>query len=793
MPTNFELREYLVEFDEGIDQTAALEGLASSGGRIVHRLAPRRVVIAVDLPDEKVRELMPAGARLVASDSAGDRAPSDQTLVKPIVEQAFRLRRSLSFREAKVRRPHEGQDWGEGDLQAPDVSDDEQGPAAGTQMAREASARVPTNERLINDTAVGIVIVKGSGSTAISEAEKVNIVAEVQEGLSMLSGFDTTAKASWSYIVKEATVENRPWEGAQWPGMPATFYKGIDAAFIREDNGKIYMFRGDQYVRFSNVKAGVDAGYPKPIAGNWPGLPAEFTSGIDAVLWRLSNGKIYMFKGSQYVRFSNVEAGVDAGYPKPIAGNWPGLPAEFASGIDAVLLRKDNGKIYMFKGDQYVRFSDVEGGVDAGYPKLISEGWPGLPEDFKEGINAALWRNSNEKIYFFKTDRMVGRYVRFSDVAAGVDPGYEQGMPIGLGMEEAEALWRDPALTALGYSKGMDGVKQLVADLQKNSNTQWAYCAFFTKHPTVWFAYAGSSRVVMRWDDFSAGKTGNMDRVFAHETGHIFGAPDEYASSNCGCNALKGKFFRKPNDNCANCNPDPSVSCIMRSNSPSVCSNTPWHLGWGAFMTKIDAAVWRMDSDKLYLFSNDKYIRFTEVSAGRDEGYPKDIAGNWPGLPNSFKNGIDAALWREDNGKLYFFKGNRYVRFSKVSDGVDAGYPKLIAGNWGGLPEGFNNGIDAALWRKDNGKIYMFKGNQYVRFSDVDAGMDAGYPKPIAGNWAGLPASFQNGIDAALLRRDNGKIYFFKGTRYVRFTNVDDGIDPGYPKWINTNWMPFPK
>jgi transposase len=34
----------------------------------------------------------------------------------------------------------------------------------------------------------------------------------------------------------------------------------------------------------------------KPITGNWKGMPAAFNSGIDAALWRQSNGKIYFFK-----------------------------------------------------------------------------------------------------------------------------------------------------------------------------------------------------------------------------------------------------------------------------------------------------------------------------------------------------------------------------------------------------------------------------------------------------------------------------------------------------------------
>ena len=187
----------------------------------------------------------------------------------------------------------------------------------------------PSNERMINDIAVGLVLVSGPGDLAISDDEAVNILAEVQEGHSLLAGFEPNAKTTWSYDIREVSVSITPWQGARWPGMPASFYKGIDAALMRDDNGKIYFFKGSEYVRFSNVSDGVDAGYPKPIAGNWKGLPSTFTSGIDAALWRQSNGKIYLFKGNQYVRISKVEDGMDAGYPKPIAGNWPGMPADF--------------------------------------------------------------------------------------------------------------------------------------------------------------------------------------------------------------------------------------------------------------------------------------------------------------------------------------------------------------------------------------------------------------------------------------------------------------------------------
>jgi hypothetical protein len=49
-----------------------------------------------------------------------------------------------------------------------------------------------------------------------------------------------------------------------------------------------------------------------------------------AVAW--NNGKAYFFKGSKYIRVnlaSHPHNTMDSGYPKPIAGNWPGGPVDF--------------------------------------------------------------------------------------------------------------------------------------------------------------------------------------------------------------------------------------------------------------------------------------------------------------------------------------------------------------------------------------------------------------------------------------------------------------------------------
>ena len=149
--------------------------------------------------------------------------------------------------------------------------------------------------------------------------------------------------------------------------------------------------------------------------------------------------------------------------------------------------------------------------------------------------------------------------------------------PAKSGYEPLEAHWRDPAMIKLGYAGNMLGVYDYVKTIRRNLGTKWGYVGLFTKYPTAHFAYALKPKLVMQYSNDGWGPD-NIDRVFTHESGHIFGCPDEYASSGCNCDTKFG-YLREPNRNCQNC-ASPFVDCLMAANTFAMCASTPIHLGW---------------------------------------------------------------------------------------------------------------------------------------------------------------------------------------------------------------------
>ena len=138
-------------------------------------------------------------------------------------------------------------------------------------------------------------------------------------------------------------------------------------------------------------------------------------------------------------------------------------------------------------------------------------------------------------------------------------------------------VFADATLQYFGYPTGQTGRDQLVGDYKGNSGG--AYIAYFSKYKQSHFAYAyfHGGPIYMQYSNDGWG-SGQIDRVFAHETGHVFNAPDEY--TNCRCSAQYGEgTCSDVNGNCKDCTSS-QVNCIMDGNDWEMCDHTRKHVGW---------------------------------------------------------------------------------------------------------------------------------------------------------------------------------------------------------------------
>jgi hypothetical protein len=187
----------------------------------------------------------------------------------------------------------------------------------------------------------------------------------------------------------------------------------------------------------------------------------------------------------------------------------------------------------------------------------------------------------------------------------------------------------------------------------------------------------------------------------------------------------------------------------------------------------------------VFFFRGGKYVRYevdpvTGSETVNHDFYPRDIAEAWTAMPASFTQGIDAAVPWPD-GYVYFFKGPQYVRWDATDDTVEASfYPHDTAEKWPALPASFAAGVDAAInW--GDGRAFFFKGPKYVRYDIANDFVDPKiYPRAISEGWPDFPAAFKSGVDAAV-NWGNGSAYFFKGASYLNYDVKNSAVRPGYP------------
>jgi len=200
----------------------------------------------------------------------------------------------------------------------------------------------------------------------------------------------------------------------------------------------------------------------------------------------------------------------------------------------------------------------------------------------------------------------------------------------------------------------------------------------------------------------------------------------------------------------------------------------------------------RWSGDTLFFFFGKNFTRYSakaskmvDLRAGIPAS-PASIKANWPNWPTagSFVNGVDAVVDYSPT-KAYMFSGAEYVRVNRSNRTVDAGYPKTLPGGWGNWPKTWLS-VDAAI-RFPGNRQYFFRGKEYLRLSYGGVAVDPGYPRLIAGNWPGLPWT---SIDYVVDKSGDGFVYFFKGKSFVKYSigtvqaeGVIRGITPIVGTW----------
>ena len=196
----------------------------------------------------------------------------------------------------------------------------------------------------------------------------------------------------------------------------------------------------------------------------------------------------------------------------------------------------------------------------------------------------------------------------------------------------------------------------------------------------------------------------------------------------------------------------------------------------------IRAALPAIDGN-LYLFGTDTYVTITpgEISvAGIGNAVDQwasrsaPIANRWGRVRNAFTQGgpVTAALVRGE--QAYLVSGDSYVRYSDAGYGlVDAGYPKPLAGNPDGLPPvAFRGAIHVPEGGPDS-RLCFFIGTGHV-FDDA-----LSTPIPNRSRWGRMRTNILlRGVDTAY--RVGGKHYLFSGNEVACYTAGTDGSLPAY-------------
>uniref|UniRef100_A0AAX7TYY6 Peptidase metallopeptidase domain-containing protein n=1 Tax=Astatotilapia calliptera TaxID=8154 RepID=A0AAX7TYY6_ASTCA len=166
-----------------------------------------------------------------------------------------------------------------------------------------------------------------------------------------------------------------------------------------------YFMRDGWYWLYENRNNRTRYGDPVPLQTGWHGIPMD---GVDAHVhvWSRRRDAVYFFRGTQFWRYDSENDqvfGQDSEghhYPRLISEGFPGVP----SPIDTAFYDRRDSHIYFFKNNLVYAFSMEANNLARGFPKNIRDIFPPVVNtDHPDGnIDAAYFSYTHNAIFLLK-------------------------------------------------------------------------------------------------------------------------------------------------------------------------------------------------------------------------------------------------------------------------------------------------------------------------------------------------------------------------------------------------------
>ncbi|MBN3276013.1 MMP21 protein, partial [Polyodon spathula] len=166
-----------------------------------------------------------------------------------------------------------------------------------------------------------------------------------------------------------------------------------------------YFLRDSWYWLYENRNNRTRYGDPIALQVGWHGIPSDGIDGF-AHVWTWRIDAAYFFKGTQYWRYDSendqayTEDPEGHKYPRLISEGFPGIP----NPIDTVFYDRRDYKMYFFKDSLVYAFDVNKNQKDRGFPKRITDVFPAVvPHDHPVGnLDAVYFSYTHNSVFFFK-------------------------------------------------------------------------------------------------------------------------------------------------------------------------------------------------------------------------------------------------------------------------------------------------------------------------------------------------------------------------------------------------------